>query len=249
MRTFVNLVALSVVATLTFASVAMAESSYAPSNSTRDCSGAEEGQPPWIQFYFLPDARGCIAEGSEGSVSGPIVSDLNKVVFDADTGERLGVAKDLDPDLSSGANSVTYQGFCRDFDGVPEEAMTPQSYFEQTANAKEQAILDPDGDGLACAVDTVRPTGTISINVGAARTTSRRVELALRARDPAPASRVSSMRFRNENRSTWSSWKAYDARTSWWLSSGAGTKAVFVQYKDRAGNVSIAYKDTIRYRP
>ena len=149
-RRFMYLVALSTVATLAFSSVAMAQSSYAPTNSTRDCSGAQEGQPPWIEFFFLPDAGGCIAEGSEGSVSGPIVSDLNKVVFHADTGERLGVAKDLDPDLFRGTNSVTHQEFCGDFDGVPEEAMTPQSYLKQYANVKERLILDPNGDGIAC---------------------------------------------------------------------------------------------------
>lgn len=152
-KKFLYLAALSMVVTLAFAPAALAQSSYAAPDYTRDCSAAEEGQPPGVEFFFLPDAGGCIAEGSEGAVSGPIVSDLNKVVFDAGTGERLGVAKDLDPDLSSGANSVTYQEFCGDFVGIPEKVMTPQSYFEQTANAKEQAILDPNSDGLACTAE------------------------------------------------------------------------------------------------
>ena len=153
MKRLLYLAVLVILATLAFSSVATAQSAYAPPDSTVDCSAAEEGQPPGIEFFFLPDAGGCIAVGSEGVVSSPIIVDLNKVVFDSDTGERLGVAKGLDPDLSSGSNSVTYQEFCAAWDTIPDEVETPQSYFEQAANAKEQAILDPDGDGLACTAE------------------------------------------------------------------------------------------------
>ena len=98
-------------------------------------------------------------------------------------------------------------------------------------------------------VDTVKPTGTISINNGNNATSSRRVKLFLGARDPSPASGVSLMRFRNENTNTWTAWGDYATRTYWNLSSGAGTKTVSVQYKDRAGNVSAASKDTIKFNP
>jgi hypothetical protein len=36
---------------------------------------------------------------------------------------------------------------------------------------------------------------------------------------------------------------------SWALSSGAGSKTVYVQYQDRAGNLSAPVRDTIKYRP
>lgn len=154
MRKLLYLVALSVVTTLAFASVAMAQSVYTPPDSTVDCSAVEEGQPPGIEFFFVPDAGGCIAEGSEGGgTPNPVLSDFGKVVFDPDTGERLGTVRDLDPDLSSGANSLTYQEFCGSFDGLPERARTAQEYFEQGADAEEQAILDPNGDGLACTAE------------------------------------------------------------------------------------------------
>lgn len=66
----------------------------------------------------------------------------------------LGLVKDLDPDLTSGANRTTYQAFCGNFP-VPEDfptatGYTAQEYHDQLANTQEQAILDPDGDGLAC---------------------------------------------------------------------------------------------------
>lgn len=144
------LAALSVLFTLAFASVAMAQSAYTPADSTIDCSDVEEGTPG-IEFFFVPDAGGCIAEGYEGGgTPNPVLYDFGKVVFDPDTGERLGTVRDLDPDLSSGTNSLTHQEFCESFDGLPERARTAQEYFEQGADAEEQAILDPDGDGLAC---------------------------------------------------------------------------------------------------
>jgi large repetitive protein len=98
-------------------------------------------------------------------------------------------------------------------------------------------------------VDTVVPKGTISINGGAASTSSRSVTLKLSASDPSPASGVDSMRFRNGGTTTWSSWFDYSTSKSWTLTAGAGTKTVYVQYKDRAGNNSAAASDTIRFSP
>jgi Bacterial Ig-like domain/RTX calcium-binding nonapeptide repeat (4 copies)/Haemolysin-type calcium binding protein related domain len=98
-------------------------------------------------------------------------------------------------------------------------------------------------------VDSVVPRGTLSINGGNASTLSRSVTLRLSASDPAPASGVASMRFRNGGTSTWSSWSAYSTSKSWTLTAGAGTKTVYVQYRDRAGNISAAASDTIRFSP
>jgi WD40-like Beta Propeller Repeat/Bacterial Ig-like domain len=98
-------------------------------------------------------------------------------------------------------------------------------------------------------VDTVVPKGTISINTGAASTASRTVTLRLSASDAAPVSGVASMRFRNGGTTTWSSWFDYSTSKSWTLTAGAGTKTVYVQFKDRAGNNSAAASDTIRFSP
>jgi hypothetical protein len=46
------------------------------------------------------------------------------------------------------------------------------------------------------------------------------------------------MRFRNENTQTWSVWESYQTSRQWQLSDGDGSKTVFVEYKDNAGNVS-----------
>jgi glucose/arabinose dehydrogenase/PKD repeat protein len=98
-------------------------------------------------------------------------------------------------------------------------------------------------------VDTVVPKGTISTNGGATSTASRSVTLGLSASDPSPASGVAWMRFRNGGTTTWSGWFNYSTSKSWTLSAGAGTKTVYVKYKDRAGNISAAASDTIRFSP
>jgi hypothetical protein len=98
-------------------------------------------------------------------------------------------------------------------------------------------------------VDSVVPGGTVSINGGAASTSTRSVKLRLSATDPSPASGVASMRFRNGGTSTWSGWYAYSTSKSWTLTAGAGTKTVYVQYRDRARNISAAASDTIKFSP
>lgn len=83
---------------------------------------------------------------------------LNKIAADPETGEQLGAVKNLDPDLSSGANSVTYKEFCEDF-SESSTPVTAQEYLDgiseaydeiEGANAQERDLLDPDGDGQAC---------------------------------------------------------------------------------------------------
>lgn len=91
-------------------------------------------------------------------------------------------------------------------------------------------------------LDTTGPTGTISINNGAAYTTSASVELNLSAADSGTG--VSKMRFLNQGLS-WSDWESYNSKISWTLTSKDGTKKVYVQFQDNAGNISATFNDTI----
>jgi large repetitive protein len=110
--------------------------------------------------------------------------------------------------------------------------------------------VDPTPASRSWFVDTVVPKGTIVINGGAASTASRSVTLKLSASDPSPASGVASMRFKNAGTTTWSEWFDYSTSKSWTLTAGAGTKTVYVQYKDRAGNISAtASENTPSLRP
>ena len=107
---------------------------------------------------------------------------------------------------------------------------------------------DPTPATRSWRVDTVGPSGSVKINGGAATTGTRRVKLSLKAADPAPASGVAQVRLSNNGRS-WTPWRPHAASTGWKLTLGAGSKTVFVRYRDRAGNLSAVAKDTIRYRP
>jgi len=99
-------------------------------------------------------------------------------------------------------------------------------------------------------VDSVAPTGAITINDGASRTRSLSVTLTLSASDPSLGSGISQMRISNTQSGLASApWEAYATRRSWTLSSGSGTKTVYVQYRDGAANLSVAAQDTIQYKP
>ncbi|MDR3687247.1 MAG: hypothetical protein P4L93_09860, partial [Coriobacteriia bacterium] len=90
--------------------------------------------------------------------------------------------------------------------------------------------------------DTIPPTGAVTINAGAAWTNTTAASIVASATDNIG---VSQMRFSNDT-VTWSAWETYSViAKSWTLASGNGTKTVYAQYKDAAGNVSATATDTI----
>ncbi|HNX68286.1 MAG TPA: interleukin-like EMT inducer domain-containing protein [Candidatus Omnitrophota bacterium] len=93
-------------------------------------------------------------------------------------------------------------------------------------------------------LDTVAPTGSVKINNGDATTTSRNVTLQLTGADS--SSGVNAMRFSSDG-ATWSDWEAFAATKELTLSAGTGDKEVRFQMKDKAGNTSAVYTDTITY--
>jgi hypothetical protein len=98
----------------------------------------------------------------------------------------------------------------------------------------------PIGDSIT--LDTTPPTGTIAINNGDVYANSTSVTLTLSASDA--HSGVSKMRFSNDG-VVWSPEEDYAMSKSWTLTTGDGTKTVYVQYKDNAGNWSSSISDTI----
>ena len=146
MRKLFVLLSLSLVMSLAFAPAALGQNN----NFTGPCAVAAEqlGVPTESFLVFIPEVNGCIlAEGQ----ANPLIDQLNGPVYDADTGENLGLLKDVDPNL---ADNVTYEEFCGAFPtldvGGQFGDLSAQQYYDQFANAQEQAILDPNGDGLAC---------------------------------------------------------------------------------------------------
>ena len=68
--------------------------------------------------------------------------------------------------------------------------------------------------------------------------------LSLSATDPAPGTGVTHMRLSNDG-ATYAPWVPFAATTTWALAGGHGTRTVFAQFRDGAGNVSDAVRDTI----
>jgi len=90
--------------------------------------------------------------------------------------------------------------------------------------------------------DTTPPTGTITINNGAAYTASPTVTLTLSATDDSGV--VAEMRFSNDG-TTYTAPEPYATTKAWTLTSGDGTKTVSVKFADRAGNWSAPASDAI----
>ena len=83
-------------------------------------------------------------------------------------------------------------------------------------------------------IDTTSPTGSFTLNAGAATTTTPNVTIQSAVSD---TNGVGGMRFSTDGMAGWTSWAAYTGTTSLTLPAGNGTKIVWAQYKDPAGNV------------
>ena len=88
--------------------------------------------------------------------------------------------------------------------------------------------------------DTTPPTGSITINSGAAYTNLTSVTLTLSATDDENG--VSEMCI--SNTTSCSSWESYTTSKSWTLTSGDGTKTVYVWFKDSVGNANVTPADS-----
>ena len=110
------------------------------------------------------------------------------------------------------------------------------------ARARDAAGNTTTTTPINIVVDNQAPTGSIIINGGATATNSTTVTLTLSATDALSA--VTQMRFSN-NGTSYSTAQTFAASATWTLTTGAGTKTVYAQFKDAAGNWSTAVTDTI----
>jgi WD40 repeat protein len=101
-------------------------------------------------------------------------------------------------------------------------------------------------------LDKTPPTGSLTINDGAASTYSTTVTLRITANDN--LSGVAEMRFSNDGR-TWSDWESFSSTKLWNVVPPTGsplligsTVTVYAQLKDRAGNVSRAFSAAIQLK-
>jgi hypothetical protein len=130
---------------------------------------------------------------------------------------------------------------------LPLSSTIPWSLSAGDGQKTVSAIFE-DKAGLTFAaqasiiLDTAAPTGTITIQGGAAYTKTTAVTLNLSATDG--GSGLSKMQFSNDN-VTWSALENFAATKAWTLTSGDGTKTVYARFTDEAGNVSGVVRDSI----
>jgi hypothetical protein len=119
---------------------------------------------------------------------------------------------------------------------------TESSFYVTGSGAIKKIILSHD---------LTPPTGSISINSGASYTNSTSVTLSLSASDSVGVTGYylsTSSSTPSASASGWTSVTSttnYSSSVSYTLSSGDGTKTIYVWYKDSAGNISSAYSDSI----
>ncbi|MCX7004208.1 MAG: hypothetical protein NTV22_13185 [bacterium] len=93
-------------------------------------------------------------------------------------------------------------------------------------------------------VDTTPPSGeSVTINGGAAYTSNRLVTLALSAFDLY----LADMRVSEQADFIGAGWQAYQASTNWQLSAADGSKTIYAQFRDAAGNMGAVAQASIVY--
>ena len=118
-------------------------------------------------------------------------------------------------------------------------ATTTLKYFATDKAGNSEAVKSQ----IYTINDTAPPTGTITINAGAAATNNTSATLTLSCTDNAEA--CAQMQFSNDN-SSWSTPETYATTKAWTLTPPVGgTSQVYVKFKDAAGNWSSAASDSI----
>jgi chitodextrinase len=138
--------------------------------------------------------------------------------------------------------SASFRGILDDV-RVYSRALSQNEILADLSTPVKVGATAPPVDPGVPAVDRTPPLGTLSINAGAVATNSRSVVLSLSATDNAGT--VRSMRFSNSG-SSFSTGEPYATAKTWVLSSGSGTKTVYGQFEDAAGNWSAAVSATIQ---
>ena len=152
-------------------------------------------------------------------------------------------------DAGSGLSKMRFSTNGTTWGATEVYAATKAWTFSSGDGAKKVYVQFQDKTGkwsavasVAVTLDTAKPTGTITINSGAAYTNSTNVTLNLSGADN--ASGISQMSFSTDG-ATWSVAEAYATSKAFPLPAEDGTKTVYVKYFDKAGNASLVYSKAI----
>jgi len=154
-------------------------------------------------------------------------------------------------------NAVTHSGDAVAYSGTPVTGsvtitgLTSGATYHwqaRTNNAAGSGSLASYGGNAESAtdfkIDSIAPTeGSISINAGATNTSSRTVTLTISATDS--DSGINQMIISEDSSFSGASWETYATTKSFSLSSGDGTKTVYIKFTDNNGNESASTSDSI----
>lgn len=140
--------------------------------------------------------------------------------------------------LASAAAGTVTVSICEYRDCYGQTVITDSSAYNLP-------VENISGQATTLLSDITAPTGTISINGGAGSTNTASVTLTLSATDDIDPSGSLQMQVSNDSGFAGASWEAYNTSKAWTLTSGVGTRTVYVRYKDGTGNTSSGYSDTI----
>ena len=159
------------------------------------------------------------------------------------TGESLTISATATDNIALSHATITYNGATHDMTGsgpafsylLPVPANSTSSiYYYVTVYDINGNTLSSDTYKITVS-DNDNPTGTISINSGAAYTNTSAVTLNLTATDNIE---VKEMSFRNGAASLWSGWQPYSVSASWTLPDAQGATVVQARFRDAANNIS-----------
>ncbi len=128
--------------------------------------------------------------------------------------------------LSEGVHSLTVKAYDN------------ETYYHSGGNESAASNV------MNVTVDRTPPNGIVVINNGNQYTNTHAVNLTLSNVSDGTGSGVYQMCFSNDG-ITYSNWEPYNSTKSWTLTSGDGTKTVYMKLKDRVGNETSPITDTI----
>jgi hypothetical protein len=237
---------------------AMSSQNYSSSGS-HNMGGGTRGSS---NYSAQPDVLGQIGGSNSSSSSFSIQSGLLHSL--TDTIPPVTTATPI-ADTYSSAQSVTL--ICDDFDGsgcfaiyYTTDGSAPSLLSSVYSSAIDITVATTikyfavDNDGNTEAIresiyvinDTDPPVGTVVIDTGTAFTNQSSVNLTLTCNDA--LSGCIEMRFSNDG-AAWDSAIPFNGSSGWTLNAGEGTRTVYVEFKDNAGNWSSAITDTIVLAP
>ena len=143
-------------------------------------------------------------------------------------------------------NDVSFSGGTWENYSTAKQWNLPVGDGTKTAYIKFRDTAGNESPSVSASIilDTTAPTNqAVLINGGAGSTTNLNVVLTLAAVD----ANLADMRIANNSFFAGAVWVAFASGTNWQFSGGDGTKTVYAQYRDRAGNLSGTAQGSIIY--